>query len=216
MKTDVILFAAATSKHDFYAPAAKIRGKTILHHLEKKLQQNPNVGDIIIVGGYHFSELKSDELSSRIVKNKQYQVGGFCSSLKLGLKYIKTDSVMLVHGDIWCKNLNWSRILKSKYSAVISTRCKKMKQTEIGLQLLNNKIISFGWRQKDKWGKIAYIAPHDLNTVHKILQCPHTNNWFPFEVLLKMVQQNITIVSYDHTDELLDIDCYQDLRKISL
>ncbi|MFN9304220.1 MAG: NTP transferase domain-containing protein [Candidatus Kapaibacterium sp.] len=216
-KSDVIILAASPSSYNIYTPLMKVKRKTLIHNLVKKISNNPNVNKIIVVGGHNFEELKRalSDVDVHFVYNKNYS-NGICSSIKAGVASVESDSLMVMHGDLWFKNLQISKILKNQKSLIVATECRHMKAKEIGIRDYNGQLLYFGWRQKLKWGKIFYIHQDFRQIFENVLYNNSTGNWFSFEILGYMLKAGCSFEILNHKNSLFDIDCYQDLRKIIL
>jgi choline kinase len=214
-KSDVIILAASPSKYNLYAPLVKIKGKSLIHTLVKKISNNKNINNIIVVGGHNFAKLEQD-LSSfnvELILNEKYN-NGACSSIKKAMPHVKTDSIVVTHGDLWFSYLQLNNIFKKQKSTIVATTCKHMKSKEIGIKEVNQKLMYFGWRQKLKWGKIFYIYENYREIFEDTLYNNSTDSWFSFEILAHMLKAGCDFEIYTHENSLFDVDCYQDLRKI--
>lgn len=216
-KSDVIILAASPSNYNIYTPLMKIRRKSLIYTLVKKISSNKNVNQIIVVGGYNFESLSKilSPLKIKLVYNKDYN-DGICSSIKEGLKHSETNSITIMHGDLWFKNLQLNKLLKQEKSTIVATLCRHMKSKEIGIKEINGQLLYFGWKQKLKWGKIFYIHEDSRKIFDKVLYNNNTDSWFSFEILSAMIKEGCDFEIHNHTNSLFDIDCYQDLRKVEL
>jgi choline kinase len=214
-KSDVIILAASPSNYNLYAPLVKIKGKSLIHTLVKKISNNKNINNIIVVGGHNFTNLEQD-LSSfnvELILNEKYN-NGVCSSIKLAMPHVKTDSIVVMHGDLWFTHLQLNNVFKKQKSTIVATTCKHMKSKEIGIKEVDQKLMYFGWRQKLKWGKIFYIYENYREIFEHTLYNNSTDSWFSFEILSHMLKAGCDFEIYTHENSLFDVDCYQDLRKI--
>lgn len=214
-KSDVIILAASPSSYNLYAPLVNIKGKSLIHTLVKKVSNNKYINNIIVVGGHNFSNLQQDLscFDTKLVLNDKYN-NGICSSIKAGMPYVETDSLVVMHGDLWFLHLQLSNILKRQKSTIVATTCRHMKSKEIGIKEVGQKLMYFGWRQKLKWGKIFYIHENYRKIFESTLYNNNTDSWFSFELLASMLKAGCDFEIHTHDNNLFDIDCYQDLRKI--
>jgi choline kinase len=216
-KSDVIILAASPSNYNIFTPLMKVRRKSVIHTLVKKISSNKNINQIIVVGGHNFKLLSEAlaPLKVKLIYNKDYN-NGVCSSIKEGLKYSQSKSMIIMHGDLWFKNLQINKILKQDKSTIVATSCRHMKSKEIGIKEINGQLLYFGWKQKLKWGKIFYIHENSRQIFDKVLYNNNTDNWFSFEILSAMIKEGCDFQIHNHSNNLFDIDCYQDLRKVEL
>lgn len=207
-KVDAVILAAKPSSYGVFAPTLFVDNKPIIQHIVTKLQKSENINKIIIITGSNTIPLYN---GVEYLFNPEWQKGP-CKSIKLGLSHTMTRGCIVLHGDIWFKNLRINNICKKNTSCVVTTNCKFMKPKEIGVKINDDNVL-FGWRQKTKWGKILFIHPDDRFFFDNIL-LKNIDSWFSFEIIEAAHKQGIKLSTYNHKDLLFDIDCHQDLRKI--
>lgn len=179
-----------------YYPKLKVKGPkallevseryTLLNYQIDTLKKLYPESEIIVVVGYNSDLLiKNKHPQSRIVENQLFETTGEIESLRLGINNICRENLLVVMDDVFFEKNAVSGM--TKCTSVLLDYNSNKSDNDIGVEIVNNKIISFNYDSPHKWMGLAYIDKSDLKFVKDF--CIRNNgNMFVFEAIENIVK----------------------------
>jgi choline kinase len=187
------------------------------------LQQNYPKSDIVIVTGFEdekvnkfLNDWKGKVVSSRIkvVKNNNFQNNNVAKSVCLATEYCDANNYLIVYGDLVFNEATIRKFNPQKSSVLVSENDDFDKE-EIGVSLDERREINhFFYDSKIKWSQIAYLKNIEMEGFLNIMDKPHREKWFCFEVFNKMLEQGYTLKPFfNHEARVVELDNSKDVHR---
>lgn len=164
-----ILAAGSGKKIKSYEPRSliKINNDFLLGHQIKTLNSHFDHPEIITVVGCHANRIiKRFKGTTRFVENQMFDQTNSSESLRLAFNNATSKRLMFVHGDVLFNadtiNLDYSQ------SFVVKDSNCQLKDTEVGLTDIGNRLSIMSYGLKEKWAQVAYFTGKEYELLKNI------------------------------------------------
>jgi len=138
---------------------------------------------------YRYIRSKHKDLNIRIVENQLYDTSNSCESLRLSLKNICNDKVLICDGNLIIDSKLLSNLSISTSSIMVEENPNNT--LEIGLNIDNNIVQHFSFGAKNIWSEIIYLNGKPMiDNLVKILLNHDNKNRLMFEALNELLSAN--------------------------
>jgi hypothetical protein len=124
----------------------------------------------------------------KIVENDASDYGPL-HSIDLGLKICDDNKVLIIDGNLTFNKQAISS-LKGGRSILLVNSKQGIKNTEVGMNILNGEVKSLAYGLKPKWAKIAYLTGKELTLLRKVASDRTKLKYFTHEVLNIIINAN--------------------------
>lgn len=164
-----ILAAGSGKKIKSYEPRSliKINNDFLLGHQIKTLNNHFDHPEIITVVGCHANRIiKRFKGTTRFVENQMFDQTNSSESLRLAFNNATSKHLMFVHGDVLF-NMDTINLDYSQSFVVKDANCQ-LRDTEVGLTDIENKLSIMSYGLKEKWAQVAYFTGKEYELLKNI------------------------------------------------
>ena len=204
---DIIILAAAPSLNGYFGPLACINKDFLIANTIKKNKPHAN---IYVVGGHKIDKLKKvigNEVN--LIINEEWDKYNSGRSLQCGLEAIKSNSLIIIHGNAFFDNFNLLDLAQAGTSVLLRDQWKKRKK--IGCLVKDNRVVSLGYRFKQKWAKAIHLENQELEYIKLISRHSNFKHLFDWEIMNLLINHGFSINSVLTEKKVKDIDSDKDI-----
>ena len=212
-----ILSAGCGSKIKSYEPRSLLKtgnGQSIID------QQLDTIGNffvkpeiITVVGCYANKIIKKIKGKCRIVENQIYEETNSSESMRLALNNSTMLNFMFIHGDIVfdynCLNVEYIN------SFIIVDSKKMIKDSEIRVTIVNDKVSIMSYGLPIKWAQIAFFTGKELKILNNIFQRfeEKDRKKLSFEIINEVIANGGVFNCYEPSKmKIKEIDTIKDIE----
>lgn len=210
------LSAGAGSKIKSYEPRCllKVKDQLLIDHQCNTVERFFKKPEIITVVGCHANRvIKKLRNRTRIVENQLHQETNSCESLRLAFNNSMYENFMFFHGDL-CFNSATIDVCYEK-SFVIVDSSGMIKENEIGITKVNDKLSIMSYGLPLKWCQIAFFTGKEYRLLKNILQKfeQRDKKKLSFELINEVINAGGSFECYEPKGmEILEIDRIKDIK----
>jgi len=212
-----ILAAGCGNKIKSYEPRSllKIQGKPLIEHQLSTINNYfKNEAETITVVGCHANKvIKKVKNETRIVENQIYNDTNSSESLRLAFNNSSSPNFMFFHGDIFfneaCIDVDYSK------SFIIIDTEKLIKDHEIGITEIDNKLSIMSYGLPTKWAQIAFFKGKEHSLLASVLNKFENKDKkkLSFEIINSIIEMGGSFNCYEPKEKkLIEIDRIKDIR----
>lgn len=211
-----ILSAGVGSKIRSYEPRSllKIQNKNLIYHQIDTIKNFFNKPEIITVVGCHANKIiKKTRTKTHIVENQLYNETNSSESLRLAFNNAYNKNFMFIHGDILFNN----RCLDVDYSKsfIIVDSNKMIKDHEVGITSVNDKLSIMSYGLPKKWAQIAFFTGQEYKILTNIFNKfeKKEKKKLSFEIINEIIERGGILHCYEpHGMQIKEIDRIKDIQ----
>ena len=211
----IILSAGIGSRMRSYGPRClfKVDHRTILQKQIEILDSVFKNNEIILVVGFEASKvIKKVPPNIRIVENQMHEETNSFESLRLGINNAINNKVLFLHGDLIFNKKTFSDVKFNK-SFIITDSAGQMKDSEVGVTVVNNKATCFAYGLDTKWCQMAFLKGKEYDIMRSIALKRNKSTFYTFEALNLIVEKHGNLTAFEPEQMFIkEIDSMKDLK----
>jgi choline kinase len=223
MQETIVIPAAGQGKRmKSYGPKALIELRNNQNVLTRQINifqtfmpNNP----IVIIAGFEADKIRRAALKFKnveVVVNRHYEKTNVAYSIALGLQKV-AGAAMIVYGDLVFNKETICHIPVGESVAVVDSR-KQIRDIEVGLNIVADKITHFSYGLSTKWAQIIVLQKEECEIFKREATAPARHSYFGFEILNKVIDAGYPIRCVEPDPmRIVEIDTSKDIddaRKI--
>lgn len=217
-KTSVILLTSNNYKMKSYGPKPLIKlmaNTTLLEHQLKTISAAiPNVDTFLCVGEDADKIIKYRSNKLRIIENQNYESTNEAEYIRLALNAVTTDKVIIIGGDLYFDVEVLKHLNDINESCLVYDSLNRMKDSEIGMTVVENKATIFSYKIPTKWCSIVSLIGKDIEYARSILLDRTRSRCFAFEILNTLIDKFPMRADEVRSAKLFKIESTKDLESL--
>jgi len=211
-----ILAAGLGKKIKSYEPRSllKIQDKYLLERQISILNSSFKNPEIITVVGCHANKIiRKFKGRTRFIENQIYNESNSSESLRLAFNNTSIENFMFIHGDILFNteflNLDYSK------SFVLKDVHNQLKETEVGLTTIGDKVSIMSYGLSSRWAQAAYFTGKEYNILKSIFNKFESKDkkQLSFEIINQVISLGGSFVCQEPKKmDILEIDRIKDVK----
>ncbi len=184
----IIPSAGLATRMKAYGPKSLIviEDKTILQRQLEWIKKNFSNSEIILVGGFKADNLFNNTPDHLIkIENERFAETNVVRSIGLGLRACNTDNIIIIHGDLFFKNIKLT--FPAQSSIIISEYL--MSDNEVGCIINDHSLAHIMYDLKPKWSQIMYLTGEELEIFKYMCWDRKNEKKYSFELLNDIVDK---------------------------
>ena len=166
-----ILSAGNGSRIKSYEPRSllKIKGSYLLDHQIQTVGESFENPEIVNVVGCHANRvIKKSKNRTRIIENQLYDSSNSSESMRLAFNSTTNKNFLFMHGDLYFNTKTLDLDYGSSF-VIIDTK-NRFKDTEVGLNIYEDRLTAMSYGLPTKWAQIAFVTGNEYKILSNIFQ----------------------------------------------
>lgn len=207
-------------RHGYNVPKSLVQvGENKLIDIQISLLKKhfPNARITYIVG-FQRSKLADYRKDVRLIINRRFEETGVAYSIGLAVqRQLRKSPCLIIYGDL-VFNEDLILMIKSQMlsrKSFVLTDDQEVKKTDIGVNIYQDKVVSFSYQPLFKWNQIAYLSREDAKNFAKLALQKKNVRCYGHEILNLMLAEGceLRFTKRRSNDILVEIDSSRDIAR---
>lgn len=198
-----------------YGPKALIEvtpGQTILSRQLRILRDKFPGADIVVVVGFEGERVvRSLPPGVRVVENELFETTNVARSLLMGVRSCSCRRALLVYGDLVFSGETLDG-LPDDESFVVVDAGGRMREFEVGVNVVDGAATHFSYGLDTKWAQIAMLTGRELHLFRRLAAAREKRKFFGYELLNEVLEHSGDLAAVEPPGmRIVEVDTSKDI-----